>query len=204
MCKNVRQHSDYPNENKLSVHLGEIWLEPVSKVLVVSHCLLNKGTRWWQNGKSVERNIGLASEILEFVMRHKIGVIQMPCPEYTFCGNPRPSRTKDEYEKLLGFKEHCERLAKIVTEQIKNLVVMGKKPRIQILAVVGIKHSPSCAVNSAISKTDNEIKYIGEKGIFLQFLEREMLKSGLSVPFLEFDFDNPFEVIEKLNRIVQN
>ncbi|MBS7649532.1 MAG: hypothetical protein QXK89_05100 [Candidatus Bathyarchaeia archaeon] len=179
-------------------------MEHVSKVLVVSHCLLNKGTRWWQDGKSLERNIGLASEILEFVLRHKIGVIQMPCPEYTFCGNPRPSRTKDEYERLLGFKEYCERLAKIVTEQLKNLVDMGKKPRIQILAVVGIKRSPSCAVNSAVRKIDDQIEYIGEKGIFLQFLEREMLKAGLSVPFLEFDFDNPFEAIEKLNMIVQN
>ncbi|MEM2639471.1 MAG: hypothetical protein QW113_05585, partial [Candidatus Bathyarchaeia archaeon] len=79
-----------------------------SKVLVLSHCLLNKSTRWWQDGKPIERNIGLAAELVEFSLRHNVGVFQMPCPEFTFCGNPRPSRTKDEYEALPGFKEHCD------------------------------------------------------------------------------------------------
>lgn len=171
----------------------------VLRVLVLSHCLLNKSTRWWQEGKPFERNVGLANEIIEYILRHNVGVIQMPCPEFTFCGNPRPSRTKDEYEALLGFKEHCEKLAKIVAEQIRTLVVMSRKPRIQIMAIIGVKRSPSCAIRSAISKRNGTLHH-NEKGIFIEALEKE-IDVNQSIPFIEFDFDNPDEAIKDLKRL---
>jgi len=173
-----------------------------SRILVLSHCLLNKSTRWWQNGKPIERNIGLAKEIIEFALGHNIGIIQMPCPEFTFCGNPRPSRTKDEYEMLPGFNEHCDKLAGIVIEQLKTLIKMSKKPQIQILAIVGVRRSPSCAVNSAIKVMDDGVRSYGEKGIFTSALERKMLREGLSATFLEFDFDNPNEIVVELERLL--
>lgn len=172
------------------------------KVLVVSHCLLNKSVRWWQEGKPLERNIGLANNVVEYALRHNIGLIQMPCPEFTFCGNPRPSRRKDEYEALPGFKEHCERLARSFAEQIRMLVAMSKSPRIHIIAIIGIKRSPSCAVGTAISMR-NGVLYQNEKGIFIEFLEKELnAYSQARLPFLEFDFDSPGELIEILEKIV--
>jgi predicted secreted protein len=164
--------------------------EITSKVLILSHCLLNKSTRWWQNNKSIERNRGLATQLIEVASRFNVGVIQLPCPEFTLCGNPRPPRTKDEYEMLPGFTEHCDRMARLVAEQIKTLITMSKKPRIEILAVIGVKRSPSCAVNSAIRRVGCG-KYAEDEGIFMGFLRREMLKMNLSPSFLEFDFDEP-------------
>jgi predicted secreted protein len=178
-------------------------MEPKSKILVLSHCLLNKGTRWWQNGKPVERNIGLAAEIVKFAIKHNIGVFQMPCPEFTFCGNPRPSRTKDEYEMLPGFREYCNNLAGIVAEQLRTLISMGKRPRFQILAIVGVKRSPSCAVNNVIRVVNGERRLVNERGFFMDALERRILKDGLNVPFLEFDFDSPHEVIADLGKILR-
>ncbi|MEM1997828.1 MAG: 2-thiouracil desulfurase family protein [Candidatus Bathyarchaeia archaeon] len=173
-----------------------------SKVLVLSHCLLNKSTRWWQDGKPIERNIGLAAELVEFSLRHNVGVFQMPCPEFTFCGNPRPSRTKDEYEALPGFKEHCDSLARNVVEQLKALVYMSLKPRIQILAIIGVKRSPSCAVSNVIRMVNNEARVVEERGIFMESLMRHILKKGLSVRFLEFDFDEPCKIIADLERLL--
>lgn len=171
-------------------------------MLVVSHCLLNKSVRWWQDGKPTERNIGLASEIVQYALRHNVGLVQMPCPEFTFCGNPRPSRTKDEYERLEGFKEHCERLAKDVAERIRQLIIMSEKPRIHIIAIIGIKRSPSCAINSAIAIRNGALNQ-SEKGIFIELLERELRPYCQRTPlFLEYDFDNPAEVIEKLEKMV--
>jgi predicted secreted protein len=167
--------------------------EITSKVLVLSHCLLNKSTRWWQNNKSIERNRGLASQLIELASMLNVGVIQMPCPEFTLCGNPRPPRTKDEYEMLPGFIEHCGKMAKLVAEQIKTLITMSEKPRIEILAVIGVKRSPSCAVNSAIRRVGCG-KHAEEEGIFMGFLRRELLRENLSPPFLEFDFDKPEEI----------
>lgn len=169
--------------------------EIVSKVLALSHCLLNKSTRWWQNDKSFERNRGMATHLIEFVSRLNVGIIQLPCPEFTHCGNPRPPRTKDEYEMLPGFIEHCNKLARLTAEQIKTLVTMSKKPSIEVLAVIGVKRSPSCAVNSAIRRICGN-KHAEEEGLFMGILRREMLRENLSPKFLEFDFDNP-EGIEK-------
>jgi len=176
--------------------------ELTSRILVLSHCLLNKGTRWWQNGKPIERNIGLAAEIVKFAIEHNIGIFQMPCPEFTFCGNPRPSRTKDEYEMLPGFKEYCNNLAGVVADQLKTLISMGKKPRIQIVAIVGVKRSPSCAVNNVMRVVDGKSTLVNERGIFIDALERKMLKNGLNTPFLEFDFDSPHEIIADLKRLL--
>ncbi|MEM1585928.1 MAG: hypothetical protein QXS10_00365 [Candidatus Bathyarchaeia archaeon] len=169
--------------------------------MMVSHCLLNKSVRWWREGKPFERNVGLADEIIKYALRHNIGLIQMPCPEFTFCGNPRPSRTKDEYERLSGFREHCERLARSVAEQIRTFTAMSKSPRIHIIAIIGIKYSPSCAVNSAISIRDG-ILHQNEMGIFIDLLERELSAYSQSMPpFLEFDFDNPSELINVLEKL---
>lgn len=173
-----------------------------SSVLVVSHCLLNKSVRWWQEGKPPERNIGLSSEIVQYALRRNIGLIQMPCPEFTFCGNPRPSRTKDDYERLEGFKEHCEKLAKSFAEQIIKLITMSRIPQIHIIAVVGIKRSPSCAVNSAMAVRNGKLNQ-NEKGIFIEFLERELRPYYQHMPpFLEYDFDDPAGIIEKLEKLV--
>ncbi len=167
--------------------------EIVSKVLALSHCLLNKSIRWWQNNKSIEKNRGLATQLIEFVSRLNVGIIQLPCPEFTHCGNPRPPRTKDEYEMLPGFMEHCNKLARLTVEQIKTLVTMSRRPRIEILAVIGVKRSPSCAVNSAIRRIFSN-KNVEEEGLFIGILRREMLRENLNPQFLDFDFDNPEEI----------
>ncbi|MEM1515120.1 MAG: 2-thiouracil desulfurase family protein [Candidatus Bathyarchaeia archaeon] len=172
-----------------------------SKVLIVSHCLLNKSVRWWQKGKPPERNIGLANEIVQYALKHNIGLIQMPCPEFTFCGNPRPSRTKDEYERLQDFRNHCKKLAESVTEQIRTLTTMSENPQIQIVAVIGIKRSPSCAVNSAIA-IKNGVVNQNEKGIFIELLKSELSSHCQIIPpFFEYDFDNPNELIEILEKL---
>lgn len=172
------------------------------RILMVSHCLLNKGTRWWQEGKPLERNMGLAVEIVEFASKHNFGLVQMPCPEFTFCGNPRPSRTKDEYEVLPGFKRHCKRLARLVAEQIKTMVQMGRRPRIHVLAVIGVKRSPSCAVKSAIRKINNKQLRSEEVGVFMEMLELEISRIGLRPHFLEFDFDRPTGIVEELDKLL--
>ncbi len=147
--------------------------------------------------------MGLATEVIRFALKHNLGIIQMPCPEFTFCGNPRPSRTKDEYEMLPGFREHCEDLAKVVVKQLKMLTIMGEEPRIQILAVIGVKRSPSCAVNSALRRINDKILHTRERGIFIEILEDEMLEEGLNPLFLEFDFDEPNEIVRDLARMLR-
>jgi len=165
-------------------------IDKEAKMIVLAHCILNQATRWWQKGEP-PRARGPVKEILDFLSAQKIGVMQLPCPEMTFSGNPRPPRTKDEYENLPGFSLHCKRLAQTSAEYLKALTAMGREPRIHIIAIAGIAHSPTCSVKSAPSRMGGKTGYVEEKGLFFEILEKELEDLGLTMPFIEVDPDRP-------------
>ncbi len=171
-----------------------------ARVLVLAHCLLDQATRWRQN-KAFKAS-GPVNEVFEILMRHKIGAIQLPCPEFTFCGNPRPPRTKDEYEDMPGFREHCERLAEVAAANLKTMMTIGSKPRIRVLAIVGVKRSPTCGVNCAPRRVGERPCYAEEKGLFFEILEKKMRELGLEAPFVEIDFHEPADFCEWLDEFL--
>lgn len=172
------------------------------KVVVLSHCILNRGTRWWQEGKSLKRNRGPVSPVVGFLAERKIGAVQLPCPEFTVFGNPRPPATKDEYESLPSFRRHCENLARESAKNLKTLVTKGAVPKIRVLAVVGIERSPSCGVEYVPRTVDGEIRYVGEKGFFLGVLERELERLEMIVPFVGLDLHKPDAFCKKMDELL--
>jgi len=171
------------------------------KVLVVAHCVLNRSTRWWRNGRPLEKNQGPVREILEFLAKYNIGAFQLPCPEFTAVGNPRPPATKDDYLNVTGFKEHCRRLAVKAAEQLRTLVQKSRNPRIKIMAIVGVERSPTCGVKSTPRTLNGETRFLCEKGIFLEMLEKEISKNGLKVPIIGLDMRNPKSLCRELEKL---
>jgi len=173
-------------------------------VLVVAHCILNRSTRWWQKGQPIERNKGPVDKVLQFLTENKIGVIQLPCPEFAFLGNPRSPATKDDYESLPGFKEHCKRLAVDSAKQLQALVEMGRNPRVTVLAIVGLERSPSCGIESSPRKVRGTVVYVKEKGLFFDALEKEIENLGLEVQMLGLDRHQPDELCRKLTELLKS
>ncbi|MCW4026073.1 MAG: hypothetical protein NWE76_01150 [Candidatus Bathyarchaeota archaeon] len=171
-------------------------------VLVLSHCILNRATRWWKNGRSIEMNSGPVGEVLGFLSARRIGAIQMPCPEFTFLGNPRPPATKDEYAALPGFQRHCESLARDVAQGLKASDTLSRKPKIKILGIVGVRRSPSCSVECAPRRIGDSTRYLKEKGLFLEILEKELARLDLRVPFVEVDLDRPERFCQSLDELL--
>ncbi len=172
------------------------------KVLVLSHCILNQATRWWQKGKQIERNQGPVDQILEFLSANKIGAVQLPCPEFGFFGNPRPPATKDEYESLPKFRAHCESLAKESAQHLKTLVIGAKYPTIKILAVAGVERSPSCGVNCTPRRVSGKTRHLDEKGLFIEFLDGEMRNHDLKIPVIGLDMKRPGDFCRKLANLL--
>jgi predicted secreted protein len=172
-------------------------------VLIVAHCILNQSTRWWQKGQPVERNQGPVNQILQFMSDNKIGAVQLPCPEFTFLGNPRSPATKDDYESLSGFKEHCRRLAMDSSRNLKSLIEMGRDPKIAVLAIIGVERSPSCGVKYTPRKVDGKTKYVEEKGIFFEALDKEMKNLGFKVPIIGLDMHQPEDLCRKLSELMR-
>ena len=171
-------------------------------VMLLSHCILNRATRWWKNGRSIEMNSGPVGEVLGFLSARRIGAIQMPCPEFTFLGNPRPPATKDEYEALPGFHRHCESLARDVAQGLKASNTLSRKPKIKILGIVGVKRSPSCSVECTPRRIGDSTRYLKEKGLFLEILEKELARLDLRVPFVEVDLDRPERFCQSLDELL--
>lgn len=85
-------------------------------------------------------------QVLKLLTEKQVGMVQMECPEVTFggyaVGAVRKPHGIDYYEKLSGFEEHCVRMSEAAASQISELTQAGFK----ILAVLGVEHSPTCAV----------------------------------------------------------
>ena len=173
-------------------------------VLVLSHCILDRSTRWWQPGKSIAQNRGPVSQVIEFLSARNVGAVQLPCPEFSFFGNPRAPATKNEYESLPDFRSHCENLARDAAQQLKTLTAMACNPKIRILTVIGVERSPSCGVEFTPRTVNGETQYVKEKGLFIEFLKKKMRNQGLTMPFLGLDMRRPEESVKRLAHLLDN
>lgn len=140
------------------------------QIIFTAHCVLNQNSviREW------ERAQGAFNDILRVLLDHNISIVQLPCPEFTFLGEARPPKTKEEYD-IPEYREVCVQLAKKTIEQIKEYKTYDYK----ILGVLGIEGSPSCDT-------------LGKKGIFMEELIQLMYKENISL----CSFDIPKKYIE--------
>ncbi|MCK9268224.1 MAG: hypothetical protein M0P14_05895, partial [Alkaliphilus sp.] len=96
------------------------------------------------------------------------------CPELTFLGKNRQSRTKEEYDTF-EYRNICRQLAKGIVDQMKEYT----NNNYQIIGLLGIGESPSC-------------DSLGEKGIFIEELFTLMSNENI---YLD-SFDIPEEYME--------
>lgn len=166
------------------------------KIAVVAHCILNQNSRV----------LGLAerpcaiTEIVEFLIRNDIGVIQMPCPELSYAGILRRGQTKDQYDNAM-FRRHCRKIVKEIVDQIREYARCGINTKI----VIGVDGSPSCGVNE--TSRGNPCKNMAEhervkgSGILIEELRLALRKKKISIPFYGIRYERLPEdlvVMEKL------
>jgi len=150
---------------------------PNKPIILLSHCLLNQTTR------AEEAITALATEkLLRLFSSYPIYLEQLPCPEFLFMGK-RKKRTKDEWEKIPGFKKFCGELADQIREGIKRFD--GKED----FPLVTIGRSPCCSSGEVhIGK-----RIFAGKGLLVEELEKRM-----KLELVEFDFRRVAESIQRL------
>ena len=130
------------------------------KIVVLAHCILNQNARV----SGLARYPAIIEEIVELLQKCNVGLLQMPCPELVYAGARRPGKTRDEYDTP-GYRRHCRRIALTIVNQLEEL---GKN-EVRVLAVLGVKGSPSCDVGSSAAET----------GILIGELHAELRRRGL-------------------------
>ncbi|WP_066057050.1 CD3072 family TudS-related putative desulfidase [Robertmurraya korlensis] len=105
------------------------------RILVVSHCILNQNTVIPHEARA----LGAVPSVLQWVGKEGFGLVQLPCPEFTFLGLDRPPMTYEEYNTE-EYRKHCR---SIVTPVIEQLVAY-QESGYELCGLVGIGSSPSC------------------------------------------------------------
>lgn len=148
------------------------------KVALVAHCILNQNSRV----SGLAKRSSVIAEIVEFLVRNEVSIIQMPCPEFTYAGILRQPKTKDQYDNVM-FRRYCRKIAKEIVDQIQEYTKSGTKTKI----VIGVDGSPSCGVNT--TSTGKTCKSMAEQerakgsGILIEELHLALTEKNISIPF---------------------
>ena len=155
---------------------------PNKPIILLSHCLLNQTTR------AEETITALATEkLLQLFSNYPIHLEQLSCPEFLFMGK-RKKRTKDEWEKIPGFKKFCGELADQIKEGVKRFD--GK----EAFPLVTIARSPCCSSGEV---------HIGKRIFAGKVLLVDELEKRMKLELVEFDFIRIAESIERLKLFLE-
>jgi predicted secreted protein len=153
------------------------------QVAFVCHCILNQSTRAWWGAGGAKREKGMVSEVVSTLMSHGVGMVQIDCPEFSLYGNPRPPRSRDEYDTP-EFRRRCREIAASACDAMENLKEKGRDPRVDVIAVVGVENSPSCGVEWTTRTIDGESRASRGRGLLIEAVEDEMRQRGLDAPLI--------------------
>jgi predicted secreted protein len=147
----------------------------------------------------------MVSEVVGILMRHGVGAIQMECPEFSLYGNPRPPRSREEYDTP-EFKGKCREIAIQACERMEALMEGRGDPEIEVRAILGIEGSPSCGVEHITRTINGEPQRAPGRGHLVEALQRELRRRGMEVPFLGVSLraEEGREALRRLEAIIED
>lgn len=113
-----------------------------ARLLVVSHCLLNP----YSSVKGRRTPKETARLVVGRAVAEGVGLVQLPCPEFTIEGPNRWAKSYEQYDQTF-FRDHCARLVEPVVDQLREYVADGTR----VLGVIGVEGSPSCGAYAVSS-----------------------------------------------------
>ena len=146
------------------------------KIVFVPSCMLCSCFQ----AKCTDENTTWAGEILQLLLQYNAGIVPICCPEVSFEGYEkglsRMPHGVSYYEKIPEFMNYCELLGENTAQQIVALDKQGYA----VCAVIGIEHSPSCAINYMYTRAGT----IKRKGILYQVIADKLIDNNLDVSFV--------------------
>lgn len=140
-----------------------------SATVLIAPCIINAQFQAELPRKS--SHWGAAFE--ELLKSRGVKIILLPCTETGFCGIPRKKHGVDYYQSLEGYPEYCAQLAQDTAEMVLSLIREGQ----EIVACLGVEHSPSCAVSYMY--THNGM--VKRAGIFFEKLFAKLDEGGVNL-----------------------
>lgn len=136
-------------------------------------------------------------DLLDYLNENDYSMLQLPCPEASFyhpnCGINRKPHGIQYYENLFGFEDHCAKLAYEVKTEIEAFLNKGYS----VSAILGIEHSPTCAVNYMYTHQGTKKR----RGIFFKYLSDVIDYNRFQIPLVGINRRYPTKTIQALAEI---
>lgn len=152
-----------------------------NKIIITAHCILNQNTVI----KEEARALGAVPSVIEWILAEGYGIVQLPCPEFTFLGMNRPPMTYEQYDTP-QYRQHCRDILLPIMEQLHEYQFNGY----EIVGTIGIQSSPSCDQS---------------KGVFFEEFHKLLQEKNISVGesyFLPNDLQPIFNPLQHVKRTI--
>ena len=163
--------------------------------ILVPYCLLAPG---FQANAHIETKHGWNTEFIRILTENEIDIISYSCVEASFDsvskGLLRTKHGVGYYESLPNFLEYCKSAADVETKKIMDMISGGY----QIVAILGIEHSPSCAVNYLYTHNGTQKR----AGIFMKLLMDNLKYCNIDMRYIGINKRFPNKSIHKLKEYI--
>jgi len=142
-----------------------------NRVVLISFCLLCQA---YQAEGIVRDHPAAVKPVLDVLLDRDVNMVQLPCPETLFSGLRRQPAGFGFYDTP-EFRRHCSDLAEGILQTVRTMTDGG----LQILAVIGVEFSPSCAVKYQYSG-----RLVKRRGLFMEALDTCLTGAGYGIPLV--------------------
>lgn len=105
------------------------------RIILISHCIINQNTVIPKEARA----LGAIPSAIEWFAKEGLGIMQLPCPEFTFLGLSRPPMTYEQYDTV-EYRQHIQEILAPFVKQLEEYKHNGY----DIVGMLGIQSSPSC------------------------------------------------------------
>lgn len=132
---------------------------------------------------------------IKLLRDHDVELLCLPCTETGFCGVPRKKHGVDYYQTLNGYLEYCEKQAGNMQQRLLSLNEKKK----DILACIGVEHSPSCAVSYMYTHRGT----VKRAGIFFEQLFTKINETGIKIEWIGINRRYPQKAYNHLRKLLE-
>jgi len=161
------------------------------KHILVPYCALSQGIR----AEGIVRHYpAVVTDVINYLIEKEINIMQMPCPELFFDGIKRQPCGKPNYDNLRN-----RRVCREVATEVVKMILLIKKGGYEVIGILGVNYSPSCAVDFIGYKRPDKMP---GTGIYIEELKKVLKENGLNVPFIGIENYDINSTMQKLRKLI--
>lgn len=161
--------------------------------ILVPPCLLAPGLQAEANSNT--SNWGIP--FVEVALKNNIDIQVLPCTESLFggagVGFTRRKHGIDYYSNIPGYSSFCAKKATEAVEEIRGL-----SRSYDVIAIFGVEHSPSCAINYMYSHHG----MLKMSGLFKQVLQERLSEENIIIPFIGVNRNHPRKALVEFKALI--